>query len=463
MSVKRNEINGWKDAGVHSSLTAAALVLLAGAGIALAPSAAQATDGHFLHGVGPVNQSMGGASTGAIIDPLGTVMWNPAGTIKFKGTEAIVSLEYFIPDRSLSSTVNANAFGPSFPAATLSGKTTSETNAAFMPSFAIAYHPEDSDTAYHMGLIAVAGFGVEFGGSRTASPTANPFLTPQPPRGFGFGKLTSNYQLMRIPLGISHKFSDTFAVGVSVIPSAAALQVSPAPFATPDDANGDGFGTYPDAGDLEWAYGIGAQVGVLWDVNEQLTVGASFATPTWFSDFTWDSKDETGAHRDLFFNMDLPMFIGAGVGWKIADGTLLAADARWIDYENTDGFKDQGFNANGSVKGFGWRSIWVIGIGLQQDLGDKFKVRLGYNYTDNPIPSDLMFFNTPANAIVQHHVTAGLSYEINEKATLHLGYYHAFKNEVSGPWHSGAGPIAGTSVKTDLSEDSISIGFSYKF
>ena len=46
---------------------------------------ARATDGHFLHGVGAVNNAMGGAGVAAPVSILGTFYLNPAGLIAFDG------------------------------------------------------------------------------------------------------------------------------------------------------------------------------------------------------------------------------------------------------------------------------------------------------------------------------------------------------------------------------------------
>ena len=87
----------------------------------LLPIGLYATDGHFLHGAGPVNEAMGGADTGLCLDATGSIAWNPACTARFFGRRFEFHGTIFTPWRSLSSTVNANAFGPGMPGMTLSG------------------------------------------------------------------------------------------------------------------------------------------------------------------------------------------------------------------------------------------------------------------------------------------------------------------------------------------------------
>ncbi len=121
-----------------------------------------ATDGHFLHGAGPVNEAMGGADTGICLDATGSIAWNPACTVKFSGRRIELHATIFTPWRSLSSTVDANAFGPGMPGMTLSGTTVSHRDMSLMPGFAFVYHRLGSPTAYHAAMLAVSGFGVDY-------------------------------------------------------------------------------------------------------------------------------------------------------------------------------------------------------------------------------------------------------------------------------------------------------------
>ena len=51
--------------------------------VAAPMSAARATDGHFLHGIGAVNSAMGGAGVAAPQDVLTAFYLNPAGLMAF--------------------------------------------------------------------------------------------------------------------------------------------------------------------------------------------------------------------------------------------------------------------------------------------------------------------------------------------------------------------------------------------
>jgi long-chain fatty acid transport protein len=420
-------------------------------------SAVRATDGHFLHGAGPVNEAMGGADTAICLDATGSIAWNSACTTRFLGKRFEFHATLFSPWRSLSSMVNANAFGPGMPPVTLSGTTESGSNLSVMPGFAFVYHPSGSSNAYHVGMLAVSGFGVDYPQNTNFS---NPILTPQAPNGFGFGRIRSNYMLVTVPIGIAKQITERFSVGFSAVPSLSMLQVIPAPFSPPVIA-GSTMPYYLSAGNNAPAMGAGFSGGVHYAFSK-ISIGASYRSPVWFREFKWNRKDLAGGSHAMSFQMNLPQVLSIGAAVSPAKNTHIGVDARWFDYEKTAGFAKSGYNADGSVAGFGWKNIWAIGGGVQQIVSKSTKVMAGYNYSQNPVPAKYTFFNTPAPAIVQHHVSGGLIQSFG-KADLAVTYYHAFQNSITGPWISGQGPIPGTSVTSKMSENSVTIGFGKTF
>jgi len=416
-----------------------------------------ATDGHFLHGAGPVNEAMGGADTGICLDATGSIAWNPACTAEFKGRRFEFHGTIFSPWRSLSSTVDANAFGPGMPAATLSGTTESHRDMSFMPGFAFVYHRLGSPTAYHAAMLAVSGFGVDYAENTDFS---NPILTPQAPNGFGFGRIRSNYMLVTVPVGFSRELSERLSAGFSVVPALSMLQVIPAPFSAPV-AGGSTMPYYLSAGNNAPAFGMGFNAGVHYSVKA-VSVGVSYHSPVWFRNFNWNRKDLSGVSHAMTFKMNLPQLVSLGAGVAVTKSTRIGVDARWFDYANTAGFSKVGYNADGSVAGFGWRNIWAIGGGVRQELTQSTKLMLGYNYSQNPVPAQYTFFNTPAPAIVQHHISGGIQQRVH-KVDMTITCYHAFQNSITGPWISAQGAIPGTSVTSKMSENSVTIGFAKSF
>jgi long-chain fatty acid transport protein len=416
--------------------------LIAASVMLLSVSDAKATDGHFLHGVGTINQTMGGAGTAVFLDSLGTIAWNPAGSVDFEGGRLDLTMEYFIPDRTLSSSISG----------VMSGSTDSETNASIMPSFGYIYHRKGTTSAWHFSMYGLAGFGVDYPQDNTAAATTNAILTPQ--ASGGFGAIESDYRLMKFAAGKSYIVSKRLALGYSVIPAYSSLKVTPAPFANPT-ATG-----YPSASKSEGATGIGFQGGLRYKASDKINLGLSISTPLHFSKFKWN--DSNG--NPLYFNLDVPGFVTMGIGYKPCDKTTYAADIRWINYADTNGFDKSGFTPTASVAGFGWDNIFTIGIGVQRKITQNTKLRFGYNYSQNPIDSSLSFFNVPAPAIIKDHAAIGLTRTLKSGNEYSIGYYHAFANEISGPMINPAtGVVAGTTVTSRLAEDSIALGYAYNF
>jgi long-chain fatty acid transport protein len=446
MKISLNKIS----AALFNVLALAILVLLS-------PVATHATDGHFLHGAGPVNEAMGGADTGICLDATGSIAWNPACTAAFIGKRFEFHGTFFVPWRSLSSTVKANAFGPGMPQATLSGTTESGSNFSVMPGFAFVYHPTGSSNAYSVGMLAVSGFGVDYPKNTDFS---NPILTPQAPNGFGFGQIKSNYMLVTVPIGIARQLTERFSAGFAAVPSFSMLQVIPAPF-SPPVTGGSTMPYYLSAGNRAPAMGGGFNAGAHYAFTK-VRLGVSYRSPVWFRQSNWNRKDLAGVSHQMSFKMNLPQVVSIGAGISPSKSTRVGIDARWFNYENTAGFAKSGYNPDGSVAGFGWKNIWAIGGGVQQQVSKSIKIMAGYNYSQNPVPAGLTFFNTPAPAIVQHHASGGFIKSMG-KSDFTVTYYHAFQNSITGPWISGQGAIPGTSVTSKMSENSFTFGYGRSF
>lgn len=409
----------------------------------LLASSLTAQQGHVMNGVGAVNQSMGGAAVGAPIDPSGTINWNPAGISALGCCEFQFGFELFQSDLEISST-----FGP------MSGSTPSDVGTSPIPSFAFTWGEKDSPWIFGLGAYGMAGFGTNFAAS-SPSPGGNPIFMPQPN---GFGAVYSDFQLLQLAPTVAYRINKQWSVGFSPTIDRAQLSVDPAAFAVPNSN-----GTYPSAAHADESWGWGFQLGVLWELESGWNLGASYKSTQWFNEFSWNSADENGLPRNLRFQMDFPAIASLGVGYTGIDKWTFAADLRYIDYENTDGFQEAGFSPTGAVTGFGWDSIMVLALGAQWQINDKFSVRGGYSYNDNPISDANTFWNVAAPAIIQHHLSLGASLHLSAGMTLDLAYTHGFSNSISGPMYGPTGAVPGSNVKAEMSTDSLIFGLRVDF
>lgn len=430
----------------------------------ISTSNVQAQVGHVLSGVGPVDQSWSGAGMANPQDALGALHWNPASISHLETTSLTVSLQLLFPTGDIASTVNQGAFGPPFgPSATLTGVTNSEAGPFPIPALGFVHAPAHSRWAFGLSAFSVGGFGVDYNGASSPSPDANPILTSQPPDGMGFGPVFSEFSLMQVSPTVAYRLSEHVFIGVAPTLNVSFLEVTPFPATSPDDANHDGFPSYPDA-PRESALGYGFQAGVHLHDLDGFHLGASFKSTQTFEDLEYESTDEMGQRRTFAFNLDYPMILSVGVGYSGLDRWEFVADARYIDFENTDGFEHATFDQTGAVTGFGWKSIFMVATGVQYQVTNRLPVRLGYSFNENPIGDDMAFFNTPSPAIVQHRISGGFSYVVNPKVTGSLAVQYGFKNSIKGNWMSPqlGGAVPNTQVESNLSTFFLVFGLDVK-
>ncbi len=405
--------------------------------LALATPAAYAGNGHNLHGIGAVNSSMGGAGVALPNDPLGALLLNPALLTDLDGSRFSFSAEYNTQKNAVESQV-----GP------FSGRTEDDSDPALIPAFGWTRHKSGARLAYGMGFLGLAGFGADY-----RQDSTNPILSPQPQ---GFGRVYSNYQLMKVPFVVAWKVNDAFSVGVSLNTARSALTADPAGFASPDCSGPFGPCFFPRVNtDSAWGFGLG--VGAYYKISPAFALGLSYNSETDFEDFEWNSAVANpslptfGTHRKVTLQLNAPAVLVGGIAFTPNDRLAIAVDGKLINYEDTEGFKDV----------LGFEDITVFDIGVQFRATDKLTLRAGYNVADNAIPESQTFVTVPVPAIFEDRVTAGFGTRVNEHLELNAAYYHVFENRITGPFLGPTGPVPGTSVTTEMTMDSIVLTFSF--
>jgi long-chain fatty acid transport protein len=335
----------------------------------------------------------------------------------------------------------------------VSGSTASHPGAYPLPSIGLVYTPIDSAVTFGFGAYAVAGFGVNYPASAT-----NPILTPQRPNGFGLGALYSNFQVLQLAPTVAFKLTDRLSIGGGPTVDMATLDADPLFIAA---ANTDF--SYPPGTHGRITWGAGFNAGMYYVADGGWRFGASFKSPQWFENYHWQTVDQFGRPRSASFHLDLPMIPSIGIAYSGIDRLLLAADFRYVDFKDTPGLSQSGFDATGAARGLGWNSVFAMGLGAQYLLTDALTVRGGYTYNGNPIPDSSTTFNVASNTIIEHTLSVGATYHVTESFTLSLTYAHGFENSIQGPILTPFGPLPGSSVRARANYDGFLFGASVRF
>jgi long-chain fatty acid transport protein len=404
--------------------------------------------GIALNGVGPVNRSMQGASTAAPIDAAGALYWNPAGISGMNYNEAVVGLELLLPTETVSSQI----------AGVGSGSSGGEPGVAPIPVVGWVHHIADTPWTVGLGMYGVGGYRVNY------LPSAvNPITTPQPPNGFGVGRIYGELEVFQIAPTVSYAMTEHLSIGIAPTIDLAKLSATPLFLAAPDDANGDGFPSYPSGLGTRYHWGGGAQLGVYYTPTANWHFGASLKSPQWFEPFRFMTSNELGGPRLAKLNIDYPMILSLGASYTGLPNLLLACDVRYFDYKNTDGFRQAGFAADGAGLGLGWRNIVTVSTGAQYALSEHLYARVGYSYQQNPISAANTVFNVASPLIIEHLVSVGGSCYLTDNVSLDIAYIHGFEARSTGPFQSPAGPIPGTSVSSEISADGLGMGLTVRY
>ncbi len=458
-------------------------------------SVAIAQSGHLMQGVGAINMSMGGAATGQPLDISGAMHWNPAALSAFSGTRLKLDVGMFKGTPTLYSSLPENMMWPGSPA--VSGQTESELGYMPMPALALSWGKEESKSRFGISVFGVSGFGVDFP-QETNLPTlgagwdptnSNPILFPQNMK--GFGHLKSNYMLMQVGFTWAYKISEKFSIGLQPTFNYQALELAPNPISRPSQEKG-----YPTSESTP-SYGYGGQIGLFFDSLNGFKIGASYKSQQFMSEYEFSSKYLDGSEApDALFTMNFPAIYSVGLGYSKGNFDL-ALDYRYVDYENTDGFSESGWETmmhptlrqeipTGAVNGFGWQNMSIVSAGIQYKGIKKVPLRVGYTYNTNPITDELAFFSVPATAIITNAFQFGFSVLFSENFSLDAVYHYGMSSGKTkgnllnptpaidfdgngfpdGPWDAANNPlgkIPGSEVAYDMNTQMFMLGLNFKF
>jgi len=202
------------------------------------------------------------------------------------------------------------------------------------------------------------------------------------------------------------------------------------------------------------------RIGYTGKLTDWLTVGATYQSRI----FTTPFNDYKGLFAEQG-SFDIPSNFALGVAIKPQKQVTVALDVEHIFFSEV---KSVGNNLSASTygnglgsnngPGFGWRDVTAIKTGVAYDATKNLTLRIGYNYSTQPIPDNQTYFNILAPAVVQHHATAGVTFRFNKNWEVSAFYAHAFEQQVNGSGNF-FGPTANANLKMSQNSVGIAIGW----
>lgn len=407
---------------------------------------AASAQGIFLPAGGAVNRGMGGATTGAAIETIGSMYWNPATIGGLSNDEVAFGFDAIFTNYNVSST---------FPGAG-SGSSNSDIGVNAVPTIAWVHHTDNPNVSIGLGIFGVAGFSTNVPGN-----VANPIVSPPFAQGgAGVGRIRSEATFMQLNPAMTLQVTDRLAIGGGPVFGMGKVSFDDNVFA-PLNANL----LYPRGDGTRNHWGIGVQLGFHYQCSDTVHVGANIKSPTWFQSFKYYSENAAGMPRVDQVNIDLPMIVSAGMAYNCSPGTILTADVRYFDYTSTDGFGDRAtYRPDGSVVGLGWKDQFSFATGLQHRATEKLTCRVGYIYASDLIDNSTTFFNVGSDLSYRHVPTAGVTYHLNQNTAISLAYNYVVEWGSTGPYVlPGVGAVPGSSVTTRLNSHIATAGLNIAY
>jgi len=381
--------------------------------------AANATNGMLPHCVGTVKCGMGGAGSakaGAAVD----AAINPALAARMGNTYQ-VNLGWFWADVKGTSTFGAN--------------TEEKSGADNFPNGSMGVnYVIDADTAFNISIVPGGGGASEWPTSRTNAGVPTVGAT---------NDQHVNYEMLYIQPTYAKKVG-TASYGVGAIISRATMD-------TDSVTAGYASGSWADT--EETFYGVGFQVGGVWDIAQGGSFALNLRSPVWHQD--------TGVYDGNVFNdpIDTPMQLQAGVAFDVTPATMLALDLKWVNWSNPHTIGNSTNSGPTASRGFGWDDQIIVMLGVEHDVTDTLSLRAGYNHGNSPIDQDVVLANYLFPAIVEDHFTVGGSYALGNGMELGASAYFSPEADLTDTNAANAG--GGSNLKH--SQKGFQLSFSNDF
>lgn len=382
-------------------------VAVAAAVLTLAHNA-HATNGDQMIAMSAAQAGMGGATVAQAQDAL-TVLVNPAGMADLGIKDVRMDL----------------GFGLLNPPRSVNGQD-SDSDWYMMPGGGAVFNVNDR-LFLGMALGGVAGMGVNVADIYAAG---------------GKQPIVTTKQVFRFTPAAAYKVNDALTLGAS-------LNIANQSLAMSFVGGGMTQVNLPQ----NQQFGFGATLGATYKINPKLQAGLSWTSKTDISDMEYHTPTGTTS-----FDMDMPASLAFGLAFKPMQGLLVEFDIKRIFFSDVLNRVTVTNPQPGmpGVLAFGWDDQTVYAIGVKKEMG-KMAVSVGYNYGKSPIGAEDVNANLGSTAIVEHHLSFGLTRKFSDKVSGSFAYTHAFENDLTSN-------VVGQPANTiEINQNQYNVNIAYKF
>ena len=216
-----------------------------------------------------------------------------------------------------------------------------------------------------------------------------------------------DYKMVYLQPSMSYKYDSTTTLGVGAIFSRASMDT--------DSAIGT-FAASGVEGVSESFYGIGFQVGGVWDLPNNGSFAVSVRSPVWHQNT--GQYDTATVFTDP---IDTPAQAVVGFSFDATPSTSISLDFKHINWSSVNTIGHQPNNAASS--GFGWVNQNIIMVGAEHAVNDNLTLRAGVSHGNSPIDEAHLLANFLFPAIVTTHFTLGGTYKMDSGMKLGASGY----------------------------------------
>jgi len=356
--------------------------------------------------------SMGGAYI-AHVNDYSTPYWNPGGLVNVSGMQATIFITDIIPSAT---------YKYEYALAGINVNAKSKAQHLIAPNAAFLWKCMLYDKL-HLGLslIVPAGLGVEWDGKELADITGGTAYD-----------WSSSIQVINISLSGAMKFGDKLNAGLAFhLVNGSMAMDKPAKAQVPSSPPTYVYAQYSETSD-GWGYGLG--FGAQYMLTEKLTLGAALRTKMTVK-FEGEAENPllaaTGSTKsDFDRDITWPLWIGGGAAYKLNEKLLLAFDAQWSQWEETEeqlvaeydnALWESTLAANGNnTIHLNWKSQVQLRLGAEYLMNEKLALRAGFYLDPAPGPDETQTILIPNTDFTG--LCFGFGYKINEKLSCDFGF-----------------------------------------